>query len=701
MKQSITRRDILKISGGGILGMMFSPLPWKLLDDSAIWTQNWERTPKLSHGPITIQYANCALCNAGCGMTMKCVDGRPYYVSGVQKHPFTGGALCARGIAGHQMANHPLRIVHPHTFTGQSETGRMKALPRSEAIKTVADRIRSSKGSIAILDQQPNRALTAVYQDFLALTTKGILVPSPASENRTADVLKNMVNVPNVEFGYDFEHTTLVLSFGAPLFDGWGIPGRMSSLKSSGTVKFIQIEDRRSRTAMQSDEWISIVPGMERYLALSIANVLLREQLIVRSQLRSISDLTAFRNSAEEFTPEATAPFTGVPAERVRILARELASAPSSIILSGADAGGGPFDDETERLIASLNVLLGSVGKTGGIVCKQPFPGTHSTLKTSTWSSIPDHSIEVLIIDAADSGNALPWRLLEQKLVEKDRCIITFSPVLNEISAHSDFLIPAPGHLESLTEAPSSDSNPVPTFAISTPSLPAKEYCAEPIEVIRELSAQLFPQTVINSQEGSLKQRCEAIHSSKRGSLFQYTDQQTVLIKDISTSDDLWTALLNGAVWMDEPLQQKPIRTFTIGTASSVLPPVQEQGLMLTAHGWKGTTSTSQMSPLLSKIFQESDLRYLNGTVSIHPSTAASMGLVKDDHAVVITANGKMTVRIKIDPNVSTSMILASIGPLPNGKETPLQPAGTNILNLCEVKQDGTWRLTSAELMKA
>ncbi|MBP6672029.1 MAG: molybdopterin-dependent oxidoreductase, partial [Bacteroidetes bacterium] len=423
MKQSITRRDLLKISGGGILGMMLSPLPWKLLDDSAIWTQNWERTPKLSHGPLTIRYTNCALCNAGCGMTLKCVDGRPYYVSGVQKHPFTGGALCARGIAGHQMANHPLRIVHPHTFTGPTEAGQMKALPRSEAIKTIADKIRSSKGSIVILDQQPNRVLTSVCQDFLAQTTNGILVTSPASENRTADVLKNMVNDPTVEFGYDFEHTTMVISFSAPLFDGWGIPGRMSSLRTAGTVKFIQIEDRRSRTAMQSDEWISIVPGMERYLALSIANVLLREQLIVRSQLRSIIDLSAFKNSAEEFTPEATAPFTGVPAERVRMLARELASARSSIILSGADAGGGPFDDETERLIASLNVLLGNVGRTGGIVSRRPIPGTSSTGKISSWSSIPDHSIEVLIIDAADSGNALPWKLLEQKLVEKNRCV--------------------------------------------------------------------------------------------------------------------------------------------------------------------------------------------------------------------------------------------------------------------------------------
>lgn len=701
MKRSITRRDILKISGGGILGMMLSPLPWKLLDDSAIWTQNWERTPKLSHEPISIRYANCVLCSAGCGITMKCVGGRPYYVSGVHKHPLTEGSLCARGIAGHHMANHPLRIIHPHTFTASSDSGRMIAISREAAIAAVADHIRTASGTIAILDQQPGRAISSVYHNFLSQTGKGIIVDSPAQENRTLQFLGRMVNGNQNDFGYDFEHTSLVLSFGAPLFDGWGVPGRMSALKKNGTVKFIQIEDRRSRTALQSDEWIAISPGMERYLALSIANVLLREELIVRSQLNSINDLTAMKRTAEQFTPEATAPFTGIPAERVRMIARELASVRSSIILSGSDAGGGPFDDETERFIASLNILLGSVGKPGGIIHKRPVPGTDNSVPATAWASIPDHSIEVLIIDSADSGNALPWRLIEQKLVEKKRCIVTLSPVLNEISAHSDYLIPAPGHLESLTESPSTGTGSTTTFSISVPALPAQEHCAEPIDVIRELSATLFPAAVIPSQEESLKQRSAAIHSSQRGSLFVYADGSMTPVKDLSTPDDLWSALMNGALWIDEMVQQKQHRSFTVGVQPTVLPPEGTQELKLTAHGWRGTTSSAQMPPIMSKLFQESDLRNLNGTVSINPATASSRGLTKDDHAVVSTLNGRMTVRVRIDPSIPPSMVLASIGPLANGKETPLHPAGENILNLCDVKHDGTWRLTPVELMKA
>ncbi|MCK6506555.1 adventurous gliding motility protein CglE, partial [Myxococcota bacterium] len=50
------------------VGVMLSPLPWKLLDDSAIWTQNWSLTPKLSHGPLSSLVSRCTLCQAGCAV---------------------------------------------------------------------------------------------------------------------------------------------------------------------------------------------------------------------------------------------------------------------------------------------------------------------------------------------------------------------------------------------------------------------------------------------------------------------------------------------------------------------------------------------------------------------------------------------------------------------------------------------------------
>ena len=118
MAPYITRRDLLKLAGGSALGVIFSPLPWKLLDDSAIWTQNWSGIPKLAHGPFTVRYSACTLCSAGCALQARCAGTIPVTLGGVTGHPLTSGSLCPIGFASHHMAHHPLRLAGPVRVPG-------------------------------------------------------------------------------------------------------------------------------------------------------------------------------------------------------------------------------------------------------------------------------------------------------------------------------------------------------------------------------------------------------------------------------------------------------------------------------------------------------------------------------------------------------------------------------------------------------
>ena len=38
---AFNRRNFIKLLVGGAVGVHLTPLPWKLMDDIAIWTQNW------------------------------------------------------------------------------------------------------------------------------------------------------------------------------------------------------------------------------------------------------------------------------------------------------------------------------------------------------------------------------------------------------------------------------------------------------------------------------------------------------------------------------------------------------------------------------------------------------------------------------------------------------------------------------------
>lgn len=701
MSKTITRRDILKFTGGGILGIMFSPLPWKLLDDSSIWTQNWSLIPKLSHGPTTSAFSHCTLCNGGCAIKAQCVSGIPYYLSGVQNHPLTNGTICTQGLASHHMAHHPLRIVHPHKFVGKSGNSKMVAVSYKESIDEIASHIKNAKGSIAILDQQPNRVISEVYRDFLSKTKDGKYITSPSPEDGMINALKEMMNRSTESFGFDFENTKLILSFGAPLLDGWGTPGRMTALRNSKKVKFIQVESRYSRTAMQSDQWIALQPGTEKIVALNIAYVIINDGLISHQNQSSIVDFSKFKNTCKDFNPSKTSSITGIDPTTIQLIAQEVAKSESAIVLSSADPGGGPFDQETEKSIAILNLLIGNIGKTGGIILRNEIPGGKTVHVQNQWSDIPDNSISVLIVDGADSGYALPWSLIQKKLVQDKNFVVSFSPILNEISAHSDYLIPSPAYLESLTDVPTSIGNSVSTFALSIPLLKKQDFTNEPIDVIKEIASGSNISIEIPPIEDLIKQKCEAIHSQKRGSIYVYSDQSSVNVSDISSVDELWTKLKEGAVWIDEPSKQTTPKKITFALTSGLSQENKSDNFQLVAYGWRGATSTAQVSPILSKVFQETELRNVNGVVSINPTTAQQLGIMHKDQATLSTKNGAMKVLVKVESTVRPGVIEASIAPLLNGIETPMHPSGKNILNLCEVTNNGTWRITTANLQKA
>ena len=108
----LTRRDLLWSLGGGLAGVTLTPLPWKLLDDTAIWTQRRHALPVPPRGAIAFHPAACTLCAAGCPVRVRCVGARPVAVTGAALHPLGGGA-CALGLTLHHLAYHPLRLTAP------------------------------------------------------------------------------------------------------------------------------------------------------------------------------------------------------------------------------------------------------------------------------------------------------------------------------------------------------------------------------------------------------------------------------------------------------------------------------------------------------------------------------------------------------------------------------------------------------------
>ncbi|MHB1050925.1 MAG: molybdopterin dinucleotide binding domain-containing protein [Bacteroidota bacterium] len=707
MSKSITRRDILKFAGGGVLGVFFSPLPWKLLDDSAIWTQNWSLTPPLPRGPMTTLYSHCTLCSAGCAVKAQCVSGIPYYLTGAggsEDLAVKNTVVCPQGIAAHHMAGHPLRIDHPCRYTGKSETSVITAVSPDDALAEIASRCTNAAGTIAIFDRQPDRAISEVYREFAGRVRNGVYVTSPSGADSTIPALRTMMKGSPLPLGYDFEHAKLIASFGAPILDNWGVPGRMASIagarKDSG-LEIVQIEQRYSRTAMQADQWIAVNPGAEKILALAIAGVLLENHPSIGHAKSMIADFTAYKNSVRGFTPESTAAQTGIDAATVRHLAGTMLQSRSTIVLSGSDPGGGPLDAETEKIIASLNLLVGSVGTQGGIIERNETPGYATRPADTRWSEIPDGSIEVLIVDGAESGYAIPWQYLAKKLHPEKSIVVSLSPMLNDIAAHADYLIPGPTCYESLSDIPTPSGSTFPTFAISAPLLPRPERTVEPIDVIRHIALQMGVVMNVPSADDIVREKARAIFNQRKGNVLTYADHSTKPITDFTDDESFWTALKEGAMWYGETKNAHRSMTFTAGLPSVHHLTESAEGLRLMPFGWRGATSASQISPILSKIFQESELRADHGTILVNPVTAKEYGLNSETPVTLTTPAGSMTVVIKIARSVRPGIIEAAVGPIRNGLKISQHPSGETILNLCAIDDNGTWRTTPAQFLKA
>ncbi|MCK5205027.1 MAG: hypothetical protein KAR15_14190 [Desulfobacterales bacterium] len=106
----VDRRSFLAFVLGGAAGTALSPLPWKVTDDFAIWSQNWPWTPVPERGEISTVNSACTLCPGGCGISVRKAGERVIKIEGLKGHPVNDGGLCILGLAGAQLLYGPTRI---------------------------------------------------------------------------------------------------------------------------------------------------------------------------------------------------------------------------------------------------------------------------------------------------------------------------------------------------------------------------------------------------------------------------------------------------------------------------------------------------------------------------------------------------------------------------------------------------------------
>ena len=130
--------------------------------------------------------------------------------------------------------------------------------------------------------------------------------------------------------------------------------------------KLVVIDPRRTGTAARAGLLLQPRPGSDGALAMGLAHVLIRDGLVDRPFIDAhVLGFEAFARAAADWTPERAAATTGVPAQHLEALARELGSIRPATICAGFGMQRYSNAGQAMRAILALLAITGNLGRPG------------------------------------------------------------------------------------------------------------------------------------------------------------------------------------------------------------------------------------------------------------------------------------------------------------------------------------------------
>ncbi|MFH1137086.1 MAG: molybdopterin-dependent oxidoreductase [Pseudomonadota bacterium] len=602
----LDRRGFIKLVVGVGAGIHLTPLPWKLIDDVSIWTQNWPWVPRVTrYGDLAYAKTVCSLCGGGCGVDVKTVNGRrTVKAEGSPEAPVNRGGVCPLGAAGPQYEYSPARFQSPLKRVGARGSGAFVKITWEEAFKELGAKMSElrEKGqahTVALFSGRNDSLTRKLSARFLEAYGSPNFMSMPSNKISREFAAAGLFG-EGTELGYDLENAKYILSFGAGLIEGWGSPVRsiaaFSGWRAKGDVKLVQVDVQASVTASKADQWVAVVPGTEGALALGLASVIIAENLFDAAFIQNFSfgfdDFKAM--VLQDYTPAKVSALTGVAEETIVALAREFAGTKPALALGGKAKGDLPTPVYELMAIECLNALVGAVNRKGGVIVRKDLPlaawpelALDDAAKEGRDAPRLDGagggkypltgSLLGNFVDAAAGGNLYPVNILLldranpaywggvsasfTEAMDKIPLIVSFSTLADDTSYFADLILPETSNYEGLVELTTPETLPYPLFGTAPGVFKAALFDCKPAadiylglaQAIGEGVAQALP---FESAVDMVKQSALGLFASGRG-VVAGTEGEAVNFGDaveVSTfkSDkDFLKALFAGRFWYD------------------------------------------------------------------------------------------------------------------------------------------------------
>jgi len=432
----------------------------------------------------------CPLCEATCGLELTLSDGRVQRIRGDEQDVFSHGFVCPKALSLQELHDDPDRVRTPLRRRADGSGFDPCTLDEAFALvdaglRGVLERAGGDRNAIAAYLGNPSAHGLAgpLYGRVLlkALGTRNVFSASTVDQypKQLASGLlfggALTVAVP------DLDRTDFLLMLGAnplasngSLMTAPDVRGRLQGIQARGG-RVVVVDPRRTRTATMADEHIAIRPATDALLLMSLVAVLFEEDLVALDRLAAFvrdEDVAAVAELAVPFTPERVARATGIPAETIRRLARELAAAPRAVVYGRMGTTTQAFGTTASWLVDVLNVLTGNLDREGGALFPLPAIGDGSgRARTGRWTSrvrglseifgeLPvaclaeeietpgPGQVRALVTVAGNPVVSTPNAARLDAALASLEFMVSVDIYVTETSRHADVILPAPSPLE-------------------------------------------------------------------------------------------------------------------------------------------------------------------------------------------------------------------------------------------------------------
>ena len=431
----------------------------------------------------------CPLCEAMCGLEIQVSDGRVASIRGNPDDVWSRGHLCPKGASLGAIHEDPDRVRAPMIkVDGQWQEVSWDAAFRrcTELLAPVI--AEHGIGAVTCYTGNPlAHSFSLGRYTGVLLGMSGIPVSySPGTVDQWPKNLSSHLMYGNW-WGFpvpDIERTDLLVVMGANPAASQGsllaAPDVMGIIGRIDTV--IVIDPVRTATAAKANEWLPITPGTDAALLLAVVHTLFDEDLVRLGRLAEhIDGVEALRELARDWSPGRVAPVTGIDADRIKGLARQLAETEKAVVYGRIGLCNQEFGSLASWLVDVVNILTGHFDTAGGAmfprpavwtVTAQPQPGLEGGLpEFGRWQTrvrgakevlgqVPvsclaeeietpgEGQIRALITVAGNPVLSTPQGHHLDELLPGLDAMISVDLWLNETTRHADVILPGLSPLE-------------------------------------------------------------------------------------------------------------------------------------------------------------------------------------------------------------------------------------------------------------